>query len=145
MPLFAFDVFELGPASRAQAVSRLFDTTEKACVMFKAVLKPVLFRLEADHTPAGLPWRVMTISCASASRRKRDRSSLTSDKGTSFIPDLRVVRAMTRPPIGALLPEPQQSRRTFGQTVVAAAYSGVNCEVAHPTRFERVTFAFGAI
>ena len=38
-------------------------------------------------TPAGLPWRVMTISCVSASRRNRDRSSLISDSGTSLIPE----------------------------------------------------------
>src|SRR5579863_3840696 len=41
----------------------------------------------------------MTISCVSASRRTRDRSSLISDNGTSFIPGLRIVRAMTWPPI----------------------------------------------
>src|SRR5438445_2765670 len=38
-------------------------------------------------TPAGLPWRVITTSCASASRRNRDKSSLTSERGTSFILD----------------------------------------------------------
>jgi len=64
--------------------------------MFEAVLEPVLFRLEDDQYARGFPWRVMTISCASAYRRKPDRSSLTSDRGTSFTPDLRIVRAMTR-------------------------------------------------
>src|SRR5947209_12741715 len=49
VPLFAFDVFEPGPTSRAQAVSRLFDTTQEARVMFEAVLEPVLFRLESDQ------------------------------------------------------------------------------------------------
>src|SRR2546427_10605951 len=50
-------------------------------------------------TPAGLPWRVITTSCISASRRKRDKSSLTSERGTSFILDFRTAPAMTRPPI----------------------------------------------
>src|SRR5260221_7718339 len=54
MPLFAFDVFEPGPTSRAQAVSRLFDTTQEARVVFEAVLEPVLFRLEADQHAGGL-------------------------------------------------------------------------------------------
>lgn len=49
VPLFAFDIFEPGPTSRAQAVSRLLDTAQEARVMFKAVLEPVLFRLEADQ------------------------------------------------------------------------------------------------
>ena len=33
-------------------------------------------------TPAGLPCRVMTISCFPASRKKRDRPSFISDRGT---------------------------------------------------------------
>jgi hypothetical protein len=32
----------------------LFDTTQKARVMFEAVLEPVLFRLEADQHACGL-------------------------------------------------------------------------------------------
>ncbi|PZR88703.1 MAG: hypothetical protein DLM68_07105 [Hyphomicrobiales bacterium] len=36
----------------------------------------------------------MTISCVSASRRNRDRSSLSSDSGTFFIRGWRTVRAM---------------------------------------------------
>ena len=54
VPLFIFDVFEPGPTSRAQAVSRLFDTTQEARVVFEAVLEPVLFRLETDQHAGGL-------------------------------------------------------------------------------------------
>jgi len=43
--------------------------------------------LEADKHSAGFPLRVMTISCFSASRRKRERSSLSSHSG---IRDLRI-------------------------------------------------------
>jgi TolB-like protein/class 3 adenylate cyclase/Flp pilus assembly protein TadD len=50
-------------------------------------------------TPAGFPWRVMTISCFSASRRKRERSSFSSDSGTCLIGDLRIVPAIDQPPI----------------------------------------------
>src|SRR5437899_5187703 len=60
-------------------------------------------------TPAGLPWRVMTTSCVSASRRKRDKSSLTSERGTSFILDFRAAPAMTRPPIWGRSPVPPRS------------------------------------
>ena len=61
--------------------------------------------------PAGLPWRVMTISCVSASRGYRDRSSLISESGTSFTPALRIVRAMSRPPIWSRSPKPRRSFR----------------------------------
>jgi hypothetical protein len=36
-------------------------------------------------TPAGRPWRVMRISSPSASRKYRDRSSLTFARATAFI------------------------------------------------------------
>src|SRR6266850_4505475 len=58
-------------------------------------------------TPAGLPWRVITTSCVSASRRKRDKSSLTSERGTSFIFDFRTALAMARPPIWGRSPVPR--------------------------------------
>ncbi len=93
------NVFEPHAASGAQAVACLFDTTEKSRVVLETVVEPILFGCEADQHAAGLPWRVMTISRAAASRRKRERSSLTSDSGTSLIPDLRAVRAMPPPPI----------------------------------------------
>src|SRR5437879_9005263 len=38
----------------------------------------------------------MTTSCVSASRRKRDKSSFTSERGTSFILDFRTALTMTR-------------------------------------------------
>src|SRR6266536_4537961 len=36
------------------------------------------------RTPAGRPWRVITISCRSASRRYRERSSFTLASATRF-------------------------------------------------------------
>lgn len=39
-----------------------------------------------------LLFRRGTISCVSAPRRKRDKSSLISDKGTFFTPDFRIVQ-----------------------------------------------------
>jgi hypothetical protein len=41
--LFRFDVFQLDPAARPQALARLLDTTQKSGVMFEAVFKPVFF------------------------------------------------------------------------------------------------------
>ena len=70
--LFGLEVFESDPTSRTQAAPCLFDAAQETRVTFETVFEPILFRLEADHTPAGFPWRVMTISCVSASRRKRD-------------------------------------------------------------------------
>ena len=105
LALFRFKVFEPDPASCAQAVPRLFDSTQEARIMLESIFEPALFRFEAISTPAGLPWRVMMISCASASRRNRDRSSLISESGTSFIPDPRTARAMGRTPIWPRSPE----------------------------------------
>src|SRR5215475_1289278 len=52
----------------------------------------------------------MTISCFSASRRNRERSSLISDKGTSFIRAFRTALAILPPPIWARSPRPQRTR-----------------------------------
>src|SRR5437667_9520007 len=52
----------------------------------------------------------MTISRFSASRRNRERSSLISDKGTSFIRDFRIAPAILQPPIWGLWPRSQWSR-----------------------------------
>jgi hypothetical protein len=68
------------------------------------------------NTPAGLPWRVITISCVSAYRRNREGSSLISDRGTSFTPDFRIVRAMTRPPIWTRSPRFRRSCRKHHRT-----------------------------
>ena len=46
--------FESGPASRAQAVPRLFDATQETRVMFEAVLEPVFFRFKAYQHAGGL-------------------------------------------------------------------------------------------
>src|SRR5690349_1941734 len=43
----------------------------------------------------------MTTSCVSASRRKRDKSSLTSERGTSFTLDFRTAPTMAQPPVWA--------------------------------------------
>ena len=43
MPLFRFNILQPDPTSGAQAVPRLFDTTQEARVTFETVLKPVFF------------------------------------------------------------------------------------------------------
>ena len=43
MPLVRFKVLQPDPTSCAQAVPRLFDTTQEARVTFETVFKPVLF------------------------------------------------------------------------------------------------------
>ena len=43
VPLFRFNVFEPDPASCAQAISCLLDTTQEARVMFEPVFEPVFF------------------------------------------------------------------------------------------------------
>jgi hypothetical protein len=68
-PLFCFKVLQPDPTSRAQAAPRLFNATQEAWVMLETVVEPVFFRFRSINTPAGLPCRVMTISCVSASRR----------------------------------------------------------------------------
>ena len=54
--------------------------------------------------------RVMIISCFSASRRNRERSSLIADKGTSFIRAFRTAPAILPPPIWEQQPRPQRTR-----------------------------------
>src|SRR5690242_3612983 len=54
VPLLDFKVFEPCPASRAQAIARLFDTTQEPWVVFETVLKPVFFRFESDQHARGL-------------------------------------------------------------------------------------------
>src|SRR5690349_22241171 len=54
VPLIGFNVFEPCPTSRAQAISRLFDTTQEPWVVFETVLEPLLFRFEADQHARGL-------------------------------------------------------------------------------------------
>jgi hypothetical protein len=133
--LFHFNVLDPGPTSRAQAVSGLFDAAQEARVMLETVFEPVLFGLEADQHACRLAMACDDDSCVSASRRNRDRSSLISDRGTSFIPDLRTVRAMTRPPIWPRSPKPRRScrkrhrtpelRPPAADTVDAAVLAGV--------------------
>jgi hypothetical protein len=49
IPLFALDVLEPGATSRAQAVSRLFNSPQEPWVMFETVLEPVFLGSEADQ------------------------------------------------------------------------------------------------
>ncbi len=78
--LFCFKVLQRDPAPCAQAVSCLFDAPQETRVVFQPVFEPVIVDSNPISTPAGFPWRVMMISCGSASRRNRDRSSLISDR-----------------------------------------------------------------
>jgi hypothetical protein len=49
LDLFHFEVLQPDPTSRAQAVPRLFDSTQKSRVILETVFKPVLLRLKADQ------------------------------------------------------------------------------------------------
>src|SRR5574337_1713824 len=53
-PLLGFNVLEPRPASRAQAISRLFDAAQEPCDEFEAVVEPVLFRSEDDQNACRL-------------------------------------------------------------------------------------------
>jgi hypothetical protein len=48
-PLIDLDVLNLDTVPCAQALSRLFNTPQKPGIFFKAILKPVVFGLEADQ------------------------------------------------------------------------------------------------
>ena len=60
---------QLNAATCTQAGASLLDAAQKTAIVFEPVIEPVIFGLEADQHPAGLPCRVMTISLFSASRR----------------------------------------------------------------------------
>src|ERR1700719_4110739 len=47
--LFGFQVFKLDSAPRSQAAARLFDPLQKSRIAFQAIIKPGVFRLEADQ------------------------------------------------------------------------------------------------
>ena len=97
--LFLFNVFEPDPKSGAQAAARLFDAAQEAWVMFEAAFEPVVFRFKADQharrfTMAGdddfLGLRLAQVS---------GQIVLDFGQGASFVPDFRIVRAVTQPPI----------------------------------------------
>ena len=100
------------PTSRTQAAPCLFDAAQETQVTFETVFEPILFRLKPMNTPTGFPWRVMTISCDFRLSKKARQSSLISDNGTSFIPDI-ANRASheTRPLIWPRSPKPRRSCR----------------------------------
>jgi hypothetical protein len=86
--LFDFNVLDLDTTQRLQALSRLIDPAQKSRIVFEPVVEPSSSDAKPIITPAGLPWRVMTIPASPLRERNRDRSSLISDSGT-----------LTRPPI----------------------------------------------
>ena len=81
-------IFEPHAALRLQALPRSFDPAHKAWVVFKAIVEPVIFRLEADQHP-----RRLTMA------RDDERSSLSRDRGTWLIRELRTAPAISQPPI----------------------------------------------
>jgi hypothetical protein len=63
------DVFQPNSMPRAQAFARLFDSAQKARVVFEAVFEPIFFRLESDQHPGRLAMTGNDNLCVSASRR----------------------------------------------------------------------------
>src|SRR6266568_4955316 len=49
--LFRFEVFQPDAAPRLQAFARLVDSAQKARVVCKTILEPVVLRLETDQHP----------------------------------------------------------------------------------------------
>ena len=92
--------FESQAPPGTQTRACFFYTLEKPSIVIEPVIEPVILRVKSINTPAGLPRRVITISCLCASRRYRDRLSFTSDSGTSFTRVFRPSPTMLQPRFG---------------------------------------------
>jgi hypothetical protein len=52
--LFRFEIFQPHAAPFLQVLARLLDPTQKARIIFQAVIEPVVLRLETDQNPGRL-------------------------------------------------------------------------------------------
>ena len=80
-----FNILDANALAVANLTPCRLDSPQKRLVVLQPVVKPVLFRLEADRHPAGLPCRVITISSVSACRMYLESSSLIWLRGIFFI------------------------------------------------------------
>jgi hypothetical protein len=67
--ILQINVLQSRAAPRLRILARMLNPPQKTRIVFHMVLEPVFLRLGANQGPRGLPWRVMTISCVSASQR----------------------------------------------------------------------------
>ena len=99
MPLFRFEIFQADSAPCLQFVAGLLDSAQKSRIVFEPIIEPVLLRFEINQDPGRL-----AVTCDNDLLRlglaKIPRQIvLDLRNGTSFTPALRIVRAMSRPPV----------------------------------------------
>ena len=107
---YSYSVFQSDSAPRTQAFARLFNSTQKARIVFKTIFEPVFFQFESDQHPGRLAVArnddLLRLSLAKVTRQ----IVLNFGQWNSFIPDLRIVRAIARPPIWPRSPKSRRSR-----------------------------------